>query len=194
MPLLDFGGEMKLAALGVLVLLACLLPGISPPPAAAEGPAGVHELRIGLLDHDTDGLWSRSKREGGNDINAEVIFAPSRQVLGGTLRPNLGFSVNDRGLTGKVYAGALWRHPWRNRLFFELGLGLAAHNGITEDAAEPHRKQLGSRVLFRVAVEAGMTFKEHHSLSLMFDHVSNAYLADPNEGMDTVGLRYGYRF
>jgi hypothetical protein len=28
----------------------------------------------------------------------------------------------------------------------------------------------------------------------MFDHVSNAYLASPNEGMDTVGVRYGFQF
>jgi hypothetical protein len=28
----------------------------------------------------------------------------------------------------------------------------------------------------------------------MFDHISNAYLASPNEGMDTLGVRYGYQF
>jgi len=28
----------------------------------------------------------------------------------------------------------------------------------------------------------------------MFDHISNGYLADPNEGLDTFGIRYGYLF
>jgi hypothetical protein len=28
----------------------------------------------------------------------------------------------------------------------------------------------------------------------MFDHVSNAYLAEPNDGLDTIGIRYIYRF
>jgi hypothetical protein len=27
-----------------------------------------------------------------------------------------------------------------------------------------------------------------------FDHISNAELASPNEGLDTLGVRYGYRF
>ncbi|MGZ8955779.1 MAG: acyloxyacyl hydrolase [Methylovulum sp.] len=29
---------------------------------------------------------------------------------------------------------------------------------------------------------------------MMLDHISNAGLADPNEGMDNVGIRYGFRF
>jgi lipid A 3-O-deacylase len=31
-------------------------------------------------------------------------------------------------------------------------------------------------------------------MKILFDHVSNAYLANPNEGMDTLGIVYGYRF
>ncbi len=29
---------------------------------------------------------------------------------------------------------------------------------------------------------------------IMFAHVSNAYLGDPTEDLDTLGIRYGYRF
>jgi hypothetical protein len=29
---------------------------------------------------------------------------------------------------------------------------------------------------------------------ILFDHVSNAYLESPNDGMDTLGIVYGYRF
>lgn len=175
-------------------LLVALFIGISPLPVFADDSMIVHELRLGILDHDVDGLWSHAKREGGYDMNAEVILTPSWHLWGGTVRPNLGFSVNDRGLTGKVYAGALWRHPLYQRFFLELGLGLAVHNGVTDDASLPDRKQLGTRVLFRVPIEAGFIWRGHHSLSVMFDHVSNAYFANPNQGMDTVGLRYGYRF
>jgi lipid A 3-O-deacylase len=185
---------MKLEALLMPVFLVALFIGIPPSPVVADNAVGVHELRLGLLAHDVDGLWSRSRREEGSDFNAEVILTPGLNLWGGTVRPNLGFSVNDRGLTGKVYAGALWHHIWYKRFFLELGLGLAVHNGVTDDASRPDRKQLGTRLLLRVPIEAGFAWREHHSLSVMFDHVSNAYFADPNEGMDTVGLRYGYRF
>ena len=73
-----------------------------------------------------------------------------------------------------------------------LGLGLAAHDGKLENSDD--KKELGSRILFRIPIEIGLLFTLHQGVSIMFDHVSNAYLADPNEGLDTVGLRYTYRF
>jgi hypothetical protein len=62
------------------------------------------------------------------------------------------------------------------------------------DSGEPDRKQLGSRVLFRIPFEFGITLRGPHSFSILFDHMSNAYLARPNSGMDTLGIRYAYRF
>lgn len=56
------------------------------------------------------------------------------------------------------------------------------------------KKALGSRVLLRIPIEFGYQLTEHHRLSLMFAHVSNADLADPNQGLDTLGIRYGYWF
>jgi hypothetical protein len=52
----------------------------------------------------------------------------------------------------------------------------------------------GNRQSERAPIELGLLFTEHQGVSVMFDHVSNAYLADPNEGLDTIGLRYIYRF
>jgi len=46
----------------------------------------------------------------GIDVNTELIFSPSVVVLGGTLRPNLGFSVNDSGGTSKLYGGGVWQY------------------------------------------------------------------------------------
>ncbi|UCG07106.1 MAG: acyloxyacyl hydrolase, partial [Desulfobacterales bacterium] len=77
--------------------------------------------------------------------------------------------------------------------FIDIGLGLAAHDGKLE-TSDDDKKELGSRILFRIPVEIGLLFREHHGVSIMFDHVSNAYLADPNDGLDTIGLRYSYRF
>ena len=153
----------------------------------------VDEMRIGLLYHDL-GLWGGSSLEHGIDFNGELIFSPSVEILGGLLRPNLGFSLNDQGDTSKIYAGGIWEYSPAGTWFVDLGLGFAVHNGVTDDGDAEQSNQLGSRLLFRSAIEAGFTIKDRHRLSLMFDHVSNAYLADPNEGLDTLGIRYGWRF
>jgi hypothetical protein len=68
--------------------------------------------------------------------------------------------------------------------FFSTGLGLALHDG-ERDTDSPADKSLGSRVLFRIPIEIGYAHQPPPSDSLAFDHVSNAGLASPNEGMDT---------
>jgi hypothetical protein len=55
-------------------------------------------------------------------------------------------------------------------------------------------KALGSRVLFHIPVEIGLRFDDHNSLSVYFEHTSNGYTQDFNEGLDRLGVRYGYRF
>lgn len=172
---------------GLLLLFFILLP-------ASLGHTGpVDEIRLGVLYHDL-GLWAESSSEGGVDFNAELIFTPSIDLLSGVLRPNLGFSLNSQGDTSKFYGGAVWEYLWPRGYFVDLGLGLAVHNGETDERGATTMNQLGSPVLFRLAFEAGFTIGQRHLISLMFDHISNAYLAEPNEGLDTLGLRYGYRF
>ena len=152
-----------------------------------------HEISIGVLDHDTDHLWSGFSRESGIDINVEALFSPSVEVLGGAIRPALGASINTSSNTSKLYAGARWRYEFEQGVFFGIGLGGAVHNGDTDfDSAD--RKALGSKVLFHIPIELGYRFAKHYVASIYFDHVSNANLADANEGMDTLGLRMGYRF
>ena len=149
---------------------------------------------MGLLAHDVNHLWSGSRAEEGIDLNAELIFSrPAWHLFKGSLQPNIGFSVNDSGGTSKVYGGVLWQIESNRNWFLSIGLGAALHNGEL-DTDQSDQKSLGSRVLFRVPIEIGVAFDKRHRIAVMFDHISNAYLADPNEGMDTLGLRYGYRF
>ena len=153
---------------------------------------GLYGIRAGIQAHDVR-LWSRSRQESGVDLNAEFIFGfPNIRLFSGTVRTNLGFSLNTQGDTSKVYSGLLWEYIWETDVFLNLGLGLAAHNGELENS--DNKKELGSRILFRIPIEIGLFLTRHQGISIMFDHVSNAYLADPNEGLDTVGLRYVYRF
>ncbi len=152
----------------------------------------LYGIRVGILAHDV-AVWSRSSLEGGVDFNSEFIFEFTHYTLfSGILRSNLGFSLNSQGDTSKLYSGLLWEYIWDSGIFIDLGLGLAVHNGELDNSAD--KKELGSRILFRVPIEIGLLFTEHHGLSLMFDHVSNAYLAEPNEGLDTIGFRYTYLF
>jgi lipid A 3-O-deacylase len=56
------------------------------------------------------------------------------------------------------------------------------------------RKALGSRVLFHVPLELGWRWGRRNSVSLYSCHISNAGLAEENEGLDNIAIRYGYRF
>jgi lipid A 3-O-deacylase len=154
----------------------------------------LHAIRLGVLAHDMDDLWSGTRKEGGVDLNTEIIFSrPNFSLLSGNIRPNLGASINTQGDTSKVYGGILWELETKSGVFLNLGIGAAIHNGKIETNQED-KKSLGSRVLFRIPIEIGYRLDEHHHFSVLFDHVSNGFLADSNEGLDTLGLRYGYQF
>ena len=102
-------------------------------------------------------------------------------------------SINTQGDTSKLYGGILWELERKSRLFVDLGVGIAVHGGEL-DTNQEDKKSLGSRVLLRIPFEIGYLITEHYEISILFDHVSNVYLAHPNEGLDTLGLRIGYRF
>lgn len=165
--------------------------------AALAGDSGknsiLHEISIGILDHDTDHLWSGFSRESGVDVNIEAMFTPSFELFGGTIRPVAGASINTSGDTSKLYIAGRWRYQFDRGVFFGLGVGGAVHDGET-DVKSDDAKALGSRFLFHNALELGYRFKDNSTAAFYFDHVSNASLADPNQGLDTLGIRLGYRF
>jgi lipid A 3-O-deacylase len=174
----------------ILAALACL----SVAPAAAKDVSDVlYEVKGGVLAHDVSFLWSNFNRESGVDLNGELVFAPKWEILGGAIRPALGGSLNTAGDTSKIYLDAKYEYEFGNGFYAGIGLGGAWHDGNLRLTSND-RKALGSRILFHIPMEAGYRFDAHHGLSVYFDHVSNAYTQDANEGMDTLGVRYGYRF
>ncbi len=68
-----------------------------------------HQVKFGVLAQDVGDLWSRFNREDGVDLNIEAILGPSFPVLGGTLRPAIGSSINTAGNTSKGYIDAPWQ-------------------------------------------------------------------------------------
>lgn len=189
---------MKKIALSLVFMLLCMLkstPLIGIGSAQEKNESRwIYEFRAGLLAHDTDHIWNGNRKEHGVDINAEIVFSrPSVSIFSSTVRPNFGLSVNTNGDTSKIYGGLLWEFEMTCGLFLNLGVGAALHDGTLGTSREDKR-ELGSRILFRIPVEIGYTLHDCHRVSIAIDHVSNAGLADHNEGLNSIGLLYGYRF
>jgi hypothetical protein len=165
----------------------------APMTQDRTGIAGVlSEVRVGALAHDRGPLGRH--KESGIDGNLEFLFV-SPDFLHYILspRPQIGFSVNSDGNTSSGYFGLNWEwRPWRG-LFADFSFGGMVHNGHnrTDDI---HRKELGCHILFRESVEVGWRFAGRHSLSFLFDHSSNGRLCAKNEGLNDLGIRYGYSF
>jgi len=182
----------------VLLMAGAVLPLAASQPIAAQVPEtpafAISEVKLGALYHDVPGLWSGfSLERPGPDANFEVLFAPWARTFGGYLRPALGATVNFVGDTSKAYADLRWEIEAPSGVFFALGMGAAVHNGELT-AVDPDRKALGSRVLFHPSAELGYRFDGANSISLFADHMSNGFTQRDNDGMDTVGVRFGHRF
>ena len=198
---------------GGLALLACIQGCAQIPTASAQSQRGqdltprpltdrsatsdfadrVENIRVGWMQNDVGVLGVTY--ESGDNVNLEMQFrSPDGLEAIWAPKPHLGASINNDGATSQAYAGLTWGVPMPHpRLFMDLSLGASVHDG--ELAPEyVDRKALGSRFLFRESLELGTLIGQRHTISLMFDHVSNAYLATFNEGLDTFGIRYGIRF
>lgn len=155
----------------------------------------ISEVKLSLLAHDVH-IFSSSRKEDGVDVNGEILFnLPSYAFLSwiGNPRFHLGGSINSEGDTDQGYFGLTWDYHSDMGVFIEGSFGGAFHDGKL-DSYSDDRKSLGARVLFRISGSLGYQFDDHHSLAVMIDHISNAGLASPNDGMDNVGVRYGFRF
>lgn len=180
-----------------LAILLAIIVAAGPDPSAADSEpidtGIVSELKLGVSHHDTPILGSHL--EDGVDIGGEVLFtSPDFLSFAWSPRPHLGVHVNTAGDTSQAYWGLTWSlEPKGDGVWFAFSLGGSVHDGeIDDDSGE--QKSLGTRVLLRESVELGVVFSEHHRFSILFDHVSNAGIGERNQGLDTLGLRYGYRF
>ena len=160
---------------------------------ADEGGYGIlSEIRLGAFAHD-QGPFSHQK-EGGVDANLEALFV-SPDFFGPIFspRPHVGISANTSGDTSQVYLGLTWEWEFLENAFFDFAWGGAVHDGENAEV-DPEKKALGCSVLFREAIDIGYRFQGKHGVMVHLDHISNAKLCKKNEGLESVGVRYGYRF
>lgn len=164
----------------------------------------ITEIRGGILSHDVlfpdrhDLRWPNpfnNDRESGVDINGEVLFSsPDFLNILFSPRPHTGLMINTVGDTSSAYAGLTWDGKWDTGIFLEGFFGMAVHTGKLRNG-NPDRIEFGSRALFRLGGEVGWRWKDTHGVSLIWDHMSNgSILSSKNQGIDNIGIRYGYNF
>jgi lipid A 3-O-deacylase len=182
---------MKVSWLAAIGAVAAVFPAISSASPFDEIRAGVYAQGVGPLTRN---------KETGAAINAELLFK-SPEALSFLLSPrlNLGASIaTDRDATSQVYGGFVWQQTIAQRYFIAAGAGLAVHNAETDlELSDPDiatTKYLGCRVLFRFSGDLGYMLTDRLSASIHYDHISNAGLCSPNEGLENSGFRLGYRF
>lgn len=150
-------------------------------------------LRVGVLQHDLDGYGGS---ENGVDLSVELRGSPLqgafwRRVL--APRPHIGVNLNDSGATSSLYTGLSWMIDAGDFVYLSADFGGAVHDGKLE-TADPDRAELGSRVLFREALEVGVRTGERWRLGLRIDHISNANLATENDGITSIGVLVSREF
>ncbi len=175
----------------------------------------VVEVKGGVLVHD----FARDHNESNTvDLNAEIVFGADDlfdfgdDTLNFVFNPriNLGGSVNTVGETHQAYAGFDWQYLFASGIFVGGSFGAMGHTGNLHqktracapaegcglpgnrafvDTGDP---SLGSNVLIRVAAELGYRFEGGVSVSVFAAHMSNGGMASDNDGMDFVGVRFGY--
>jgi len=152
----------------------------------------ISEIRIGALLHDF-GPFSHRK-ESGYDGNLEILFnSPEALEKVWAPRPHAGFSVNSDNDTNQAYLGLTWVWGFLNNAFFNFSLGGAYHDGYKK-TDKLDKKSLGCNILFRESLDIGFRINDVHGLMFHLDHISNAKLCSTNEGLESFGIRYGYKF
>lgn len=170
----------------------------SPPPdfgQTASALAGF-EFRAGVFGS----TWGHERGE--LNLNGEVLFPKFLRVgnWADILIPRLqvGATGSVGGGTSYAYVGPIWTAAYE-RVFVDLSLGGAIHNGETGNMTDPNRNRLGGcRVIYHVGSDIGYRLTDNWSAMLTFDHISNGSgtlsSCGENQGVTIVGIRLGYMF
>lgn len=156
--------------------------------------AGKTEIRGGISAIDT-GPLTTSYAEGVG-VNAEVVFpsSPFLAVLGSP-RPYVGADVTseDDG-ANIVYGGMNWQTHVGDRLYLGVGVGGSVTDSRYIGGGDGLAKDLGSNLLFHLQASVGYDISDTLMTEVYLNHFSNAGIAEANSGLESTGVRMGYRF
>jgi hypothetical protein len=180
-----------------------------------EATPWVRRVSFGIVAHDVG--FISDKREYGVDANWEVQFNRPDWTWWrwlGSPYPSFGVTPSFTGETTAFYFGIFnyefslsnkfldgLTNNFTKNLWFAAGLSTAIHNGpLRKNEAKCIANDdcgFGSRVLPRISLELGYTFRKNHGISLFFDHMSHGDVGCSciqNEGIDHTGIRYHFSF
>ena len=185
-----------IAALVAMTILYC--------PAHAQF---ISELRVGVEKHDIELTDGRRGVEDGANFQVELLFEDPeffKYLL--SPRPYAHANINSAGDTFFAGGGLSWQSPeWRDRYYTEFQLGIIYHDGFVDlpEATDPRFNDLvneriffGSRFQFHLVGAVGIRITERIDWQAYYQHVSHGQILGNgrNPGLDTVGMRVGYRF
>ncbi len=177
---------------------------------------------VGAHDYQHDNDASDSVSVGVEFLFSPVTILETetpflRQLL--APRPGVGIVANTEGDTHHAHVGLTWTFGLIEGLYIAPGFGVAVHTGNLDQPRRPctaaelaagcasrepvgqmnimdGKPALGSRVVFREALEVGYAFGNGVSVGAYIIHLSHAYLfdEDDNGGMDEIGVRVGMTF
>jgi lipid A 3-O-deacylase len=188
---------------GIAVALAAASSAALPGAAHADDGGIVDEFRLGVYEHDASILGHQ--KETGADIGAELLFtSPAFLQAIWSPRPVIGGLVNTSGETDQAYGGLTWTWDFASNVlrdgdgfYVEGTLGGGWNDGkinVSAPLESQQRKSLGSNALFREDLDIGYHITPRWSLAVSYNHISNADLAERNEGLNDIGVRVGLKF
>lgn len=189
-------------ATGLAILSVALM-------AAGPARAGIDESYIGVMAHNicvTD--CKNADKEDGPSLELQLSFdSPSFLHWLGSPTPYIVGSLNTAGDTSFGGVGLDWRFEFADHWAIEPGVGYVVHNGELNNpypSGDPQAQLfsadhvlLGSQDLFRTSL--GLTREIGDGpweAQLYFSHLSHGQILGEgrNQGMDQLGIRFGYRY
>jgi lipid A 3-O-deacylase len=192
---------MRGTAVGVAAFGAALM-------LAPSAEAGVDEVHVGVMQHNICVTnCKNADKEDGPNVEFQVSFdSPGFLSWAASPQPYIMASVNTAGETSFGGVGLEWRWNFADNWALEPGVGIVAHNGEVDNPfangtpeaaafAEEH-VLLGSEVLFRTSIGLTYDFEGPWEVQGFFEHLSHGQIlaSGRNQGLDEVGIRFGYQF
>lgn len=176
--------------------------------APAVAHAGVDEVHVGVMAHNICVTnCKNADKEDGPNVEFQVSFdSPGWLDWAGSPQPFVMASVNTAGQTSFGGAGLEWRWDFAESWALEPSVGYVIHDGETNnpyangtsDAAafDDEHVLLGSRDLFRTSLALTHDLPGPWEMQVIFEHLSHGQILGNgrNQGLDEVGLRFGYQF
>ncbi|MBA3729582.1 MAG: acyloxyacyl hydrolase [Sphingomonas sp.] len=166
----------------IIAMLAALSASVLHPASthAQEVFGGIYAHAVGTK------LSLGSSRESGVDF--QIGYRGGNIIRGTKLQPYVLGALNSKGDTSYAAAGLSWK--FGDRFYVRPGLGVAIHNGSTEDFVLDDRIAFGSRLLIESEVGVGARINERLTIEASLVHLSHGQIfGGQNPGIDNIGVR-----